>query len=416
MKRREFFKRWIAKFLVALTLVGLIVYTVFHALGGSSGSLMTTPARRVTDRQILGGEAYLFRDEAVVKTDARGLVEETVKSGEKVGRDVCLANVWTGYSEEIRAELQRELDRLERLLAVLEEGQPDVGEPAINAQRYRQEASALFLEIRAAMEAGNEELVVELEDRMTVCLCRVAALTGNRAEVQKTLEELRARRDEILQGGYTSVYNTLSSGYFYNRSYVDGGEGLFTLEALAELSAESLDALREAYATHQASDFSVGKMVYGYEWYLAIPYASAIEGLMQAGEQYEVTFPENEDMVLTLICERIQVDSAGDSVVILRSTESPKAFEYLRTQHVEIEVGSCRGYYIPEQALTVQGGVDGVFIFENSTVYFRRIEILYRGDGYCIVAEQGDRGKDYLALNDIIVTAGKNLYDGRVYQ
>ena len=63
MKRREFFKRWIAKFLVALTLVGLIVYTVFHALGGSSGSLMTTPARRVTDRQILGGEAYLFRDE-----------------------------------------------------------------------------------------------------------------------------------------------------------------------------------------------------------------------------------------------------------------------------------------------------------------------------------------------------------------
>ena len=38
------------------------------------------------------------------------------------------------------------------------------------------------------------------------------------------------------------------------------------------------------------------------------------------------------------------------------------------------------------------------------------------GDGYYIVAEQGDRGDDYLALNDIIVTSGENLYHGKVYQ
>ena len=61
-------------------------------------------------------------------------------------------------------------------------------------------------------------------------------------------------------------------------------------------------------------------------------------------------------------------------------------------------------------------GADGVYVFENSTVSFRRVEILYRGDGYYIVAEQGERGDDYLSLNDRIVTAGKNVYDGRVYQ
>jgi hypothetical protein len=60
-------------------------------------------------------------------------------------------------------------------------------------------------------------------------------------------------------------------------------------------------------------------------------------------------------------------------------------------------------------------GVEGVYIFKDSTVYFRRIEILYRGDGYCVVAEQNGR-EDYLALYDLLVTSGEDLYDGRVFQ
>jgi hypothetical protein len=56
-----------------------------------------------------------------------------------------------------------------------------------------------------------------------------------------------------------------------------------------------------------------------------------------------------------------------------------------------------------------------VYIFKDSTVYFRRIEVLYRGDGYCIVAEQNGR-EGYLALYDLLVTSGENLYDGRVFQ
>ena len=119
---------------------------------------------------------------------------------------------------------------------------------------------------------------------------------------------------------------------------------------------------------------------------------------------------------MNLVCMRIVSGADGRSIAILQANETPTGFSYLREQHVEIEVDFCKGYYVPEQALTEQNGEIGVFIFENSTVYFRRIEILYRGDGYVIAAEQGERGDSYLALNDIIVTSGKNMYDGRVYQ
>jgi hypothetical protein len=83
---------------------------------------------------------------------------------------------------------------------------------------------------------------------------------------------------------------------------------------------------------------------------------------------------------------------------------------------VEITVGSCKGYYVPEAALQNVNNVEGVYIFENSTVYFRRIEILYRGNGYCIVAEQSEGDGDYLSLHDVLITSGKDLYEGKVYQ
>ena len=56
-----------------------------------------------------------------------------------------------------------------------------------------------------------------------------------------------------------------------------------------------------------------------------------------------------------------------------------------------------------------------MYIFHESTVRFRKIRILYRGDGYCIAEADGEEGDELLAPNDILITSGKNLYDGKVY-
>jgi hypothetical protein len=110
--------------------------------------------------------------------------------------------------------------------------------------------------------------------------------------------------------------------------------------------------------------------------------------------------------------------------VVLRSDVTPAAFRYLRAQSVETTVGSMDGIYIPEQAYVEWNGMTGVYVFEDSTVRFRRIHVLYTGDGYLIAASEDDRVSEedseewiaYLALNDLMVTSGKNLYHGKVYQ
>ena len=416
MRRSDFLKKYFGKFIVALTLVGLIVYTLFHALGFASGNLLTTPARRVTDTQILGGEGYLFRSEEVIRGDREGLINELVESGSKVGRDVKVAQIHEYDGKATLAETQRTVDRFTRIISTLEKGQTELGESLANAKEYKAQADRAFLDLKDAIESGDLRGATEIEDDMLASLSRLGILTGTDSNVANVLASIKASKEALLGNTYTDVVNTFSSGYFYNRSYVDGGEEIFTVDALENLTVDGFDALCEQFANASRDGFAVGKMVYEYDWYLAIGMDLSASELLQEGGFYYTVFPENEDLRLETVCQKIVTDGLNRAVVVLQVTDSPIDFDYLRAQRVEIEVSSCRGYYVPAQALRVVDGVEGVYIFENSTVYFRRVRVLYRGDGYVIVDEQGENGADYLALNDIMVTSGSNLYHGRVYQ
>ena len=65
MTRSGFLKKYALRLAVTLAMLGLIVYTVAHAMNFNMGNVLTTPARRITDTQITSGEAYLFRTEVI---------------------------------------------------------------------------------------------------------------------------------------------------------------------------------------------------------------------------------------------------------------------------------------------------------------------------------------------------------------
>ena len=69
MTRKAFLQKYALRFLVILAMLGLIVYTVAHAMNFNMGNVLTTPVRRITDTRITPAEAYLFRNEEVLTTE-----------------------------------------------------------------------------------------------------------------------------------------------------------------------------------------------------------------------------------------------------------------------------------------------------------------------------------------------------------
>ncbi|MBQ8440522.1 MAG: hypothetical protein IJX19_07670 [Clostridia bacterium] len=414
MTRKEFLKKYIVRFSAALLLVGLIVYTVYHIRGASASDLMTVPAREITDLRMVSGEAYLFRDESLLFVEGTGVVNDLAESGSKVSKNEALSQVWLGYSPFEQELAQSEVDRLDRVIRVLEDSRVSGGEGLSQAEQYRQEAGKLYLSLQQALHGGQWKELPATSDEMLALLNRFGILTGKTEDLDQKLAELKQEKSDLLKGSCVTLRNQESSGFFFDRSCVDGYETLYTVERLRNLTPESLDELKELSPKISENTTTVGKMVYGYTWYIAVE-LSGDASLFSVGDRYDVGFSEDGERRLSMTCEAVTAGEDGRFLVTFSSGDHPSGFSYERIRRVEITVGSTTGYYIPESALVRQDGVDGVYIFKDSTVYFRKIEIIYRGEGYCIAAARGDRGEDYLDLYDILVTAGKNLYDGKVY-
>jgi hypothetical protein len=87
---------------------------------------------------------------------------------------------------------------------------------------------------------------------------------------------------------------------------------------------------------------------------------------------------------------------------------------------VRITLGSTSGYRVPREAVHTVGEDVGVYVLVGNVIEFRRITVIGEGDGYYIVSTYERDLEDsltsqtpYLNINDLIVTSGNDLYDGK---
>ena len=416
MTRTGFLKKYGLRIAVTLAMLGLIVYTVAHAMGFAMGNVLTTPVRRITDTQITSAEAYLFRNEEVLTTSTTGLVDTLVENGTKVAKNVSVAKVWsTDATGDALALAQLRLTRINRAIRILEKAQLKPGTPLSEANKYRAEYTALYGEISAATNEGKLDQIPILEEKLLIALNRYVSLVGETDETKNHLQTLRDEKSTLIGGaGVTDVKSEASSGLFYDNGYVDGYESIFNKQALETLTPDALHTLAESTPVTPEGQ-TVGKLVYGYEWYLAMELSPSATVGFQTGKSYRFTFPENDDATATLTLEKM-VTGSGKVLAVFRSESHPNDFLFYRKQTVEITVGETDGFYIPETALVTQNGMTGVYIFEESTVRFRQADIIWRGDGYAIAKIPGEDSSTKLKENDIMIVSGNDLYEGKVYR
>lgn len=422
MRYFRYLKEHAGRIGLTVLLFCLIVYTVYHAVGGSAGSLNTTPVQQVTDTMLVTGEGWLFRDETILTVENGGLVNTLATGGTKVGRNTQLFEVW--YPSDMTAEKlpdeQLRLDSLNRQIALLEASLLPEGTKLSAAAGYRNEAMKKLSEIREGIRSGNWTGVSDADNELLIALNRYEALLSSEDGIRQTLAVLCDQRNAMLTGEHQTVVNDSASGYYYTMDAVDGLETVFRTQELETLTGERFAQLQSA-APLSDGGFAGGKICYGYQWYLVLTLPAELAAGLETDTAYIVKFPENRDRELRLTCTALRDagDGSGQTLVILRSDVTPADFTFLRCQTVELTLGESTGLYIPEQAIVTLNGERGVYIFDSGTVVFRRIAADIERDGYLLaLVEDPEPEKEtaYLALNDLMVLSGKNLYDGKVYR
>ncbi len=389
--------------------IGLMLYIGYHLFYGLTQKTETATATVATVGSALEMDVYIFRDEDPLAISETGSFVPNVADGARVGIGRVVASLYDASSPDTVSQIAG----LEKQLAVLEQIK--------NSNLSVRDTSAIDGEIydivqniAAASREGDGGNILSLRAALISEWNRRESLTGASSDIDGAIERLRAEKDSLTRslGPCRRQITAPRSGYYY--AACDGYEGTFTAVAAETMSLSEFRALTR---TDPDTVENAGKLASSYIWY-AVGVASRETGrTLIEGKVYPITFLYNEEKTLLLTLTRI-VEEDGQAMLVFRGDTLPTDFRLTRSQPVSMVCEEYTGLRIPASALRSQGGVTGVYIRYGSTVYYRAVKIILEEEDWCLVEispeEDPPDGHTWLKQNDIVITKGRGLYDGRV--
>lgn len=417
----EYLKRVGLYVLGALLSLGLVFYFGYHIWCSVTKELETQPVTKITSQRTLEAEGYIFRSEVVVEGSAGGSVIPTVAEGERVNVGGSVANIYSNNAPDTVARIAEIDDKTELLRACLNGGNTSLKDSSsIDSNIY-----STLSEIRGAAGSGDASTAVALRPTLVSALNRRGLLTGSSSDISADIAALESERASLTSSLGARLQNVTAprSGYYY--SSVDGYESVFDPALLDDITFDEALTLL-ASSPGSISGNNAGKMVTSSVWYTLFKASRKYVNIFETGTTCRAEFKSNE-MTLTMKVEKV-LEGKDEAIFVLSTREVPSGFDFSRVQKLELIEAEYTGLRVPVGAVRIVDGVTGVYVLDGSTVRFRAISVLYRGDGVCIVdpdpdGAKGDEDEEdqddgtktpWLGLHDNLIVSGKGLFDGKV--
>jgi len=408
--------------LTALLSIAFIWYMIYQATGGFDTGVETLPAYPSSERSFLTLEAYIMREERILYSDTEGVVNSLYNDGEKVKINSRVAQVYEGISSGAASQIMAIDDRISILEA------SDISQSVLQSDTATLDSNiaALLDTMRYKLEVGDLDYALQQSDELLTMLNKRAVIvSSDKLSYGDMIQSLEDEKNKLTNEHYASVgaldVVTPISGYYY--SNVDGYEEIFSSSRITAMTLDEFERMKESEPDAElllnTRGTAVGKIVTDFRWYIACEIDRDNLKSFGEGYTYNVIFPYSGDIELEMKLERVLSQSEDDRVVLFFSSGSViSGFNFLRRQTVEIVDAEYEGYRIPVSAVRVVNGHQGVYTLNGNVVSFKEITPLAEFNGYFIVEEQ-DKQNDplyynKLALYDLVVTRGKNLYDGKI--
>ena len=170
----------------------------------------------------------------------------------------------------------------------------------------------------------------------------------------------------------------------------------------------------------EVSDASIGKVIDGYNWYIAAVTDTAKATEFSKDKTVRLVFGDSEDETVSAYIYSVKAVDASRSLVVFRCNLMNAKLASLRKVHGKIVVNEYTGLKVSRDAVRLdENGKSGVFVRRGNIVNFRSVNIIYSEDSFVIASkpESGDGvSLDYphLKLYDEVIISGKELKDGMV--
>lgn len=388
-------------------------YTIYEIYDVSRQGVVTRTAVEHTIYETLDMEVFIIRDEKYIEGSPSGTVVPLVGDGERVAGDADIAAVFKNDDDAAKyIELQRmkkDLARYDSLTSQATFSGLKVGtlEADVKAGLCDFLGSVYGGDMASAFECAND-----FRDKATT-LEIVTKGTLDLTERRQALAQKIASLEASL-GGFTMVGTGNKSAGFY-MSETDGFENTPGYAEASKLTPAIVNNMQKAKSTGKTT--GLGKLVCGYRWYMAAVLDSKKAADIVKGSVVTINLPESDVKRITAKVYAKNEDKKGKTAVIFVCSDINPQILRLRREKAELVMKAHTGFVINSGEIRVIERADGtkingVYILRGNIVSFRRINMIYSGNGFILSGSTSQGG--YVKLYDEIITSGRNLRDGAV--
>ncbi|MCR4614985.1 MAG: hypothetical protein K5756_02405 [Clostridiales bacterium] len=395
---------------VVLLLAAVIYSKYFLNFNGVSTELALRHTKEVT----LPINFFVVRDEEYLDSPGSVQAIPLVSDGTRVAENdkiavVCASETDAANYSEI-LEIEDDISYYKQLNSLT-----DIS--SINIESVDKQILSLFNEALDIADSGRlydfDEGIKAFSDKKTR---RDIAING-RMDFSQQLTQLNDRLT-ALKSGMSGVREIGAEKAGFYMGNTDGFENTLKYGDVLKLTPTDIENAL-ASEEKQPGD-NMGRLIKSHKWYLCTVVDNGTASELTKGGSYSLIVPEAGSVKLTFTLEAINQAEGKKSALIFSCLETGENIFNLRKGEAQLVRRTYTGYRIPQAAIRTEKKEDGtdekfVYILNKTTVNRKEINIIYSDADYVLIGISTDKlNRKYVQVYDKIITAGKDLRDGKV--
>lgn len=399
----------LTKGIVGLLLAVIVAYMVLSGMKTMANPYQFVVVYNDVVEDSMSFSSWAFRQEQRLGS-ANGLISYRVDEGEKAAASQVIAVSFS--SQEALAQQQR----VRTVNSQYSQLQYALSNEAVSGKALEGQILTSIVKLQASAAKGDYTQLVQQADMHKRMILRREYLTSETAAADLGKTSLTLGHEisgmQNVNGKDSQTIYAPQSGVF--SSLVDGYEEVYRPELLKEISPQDFRTL--VSQAPASNDGSVGKVVTGSEWYLAMLVKEADLPMFQKQSSVSIRSTSMMDAVRMNIASVGYVKD-GEAVVVLSSRSNLPEVVNLRNQSVSVIFRSEQGIRLPKTALRVEeGGSAGVYTVAGKRAEFKPVTVVAEDKSdYIVKANPKDNDdKRILRFGDEVIISTSELYNKKV--
>ena len=395
--------------LTAVLVFLMVLYVGYQAYRSIFSEIVTEMAVTHSVYETIDAQGLVFRSESVINTTGSGYTYYTVENGTRVAKYSAIASV---YADADSGRIEQEMAEIDAQIAAFNTILADTSSGRLTLDAINDQITNSIYGLVQNTETGQFGAVNGAQFDILSLLSKKQLVTGKTVDLSAKVQQLKEKKAGLKESykAPTSVIKAPVAGYFADRT--DGFETLLSPDGLAELTTQQLENYMSAEP--QVITNSGGKIVSGYEWYMACVVPDSYYNTLSVGKTLSLRLSFVLDEAVPVTVYASNKDNNGKMAVVFRCDYMSAELSTIRQEPMQIQLVKHTGLKVPKRAIVIDENQQaGVYVRSGNVVAFRKINQLYSEPADYVVCEDISES-GYLKMYDDIIVGGRDLYDGKI--